>query len=64
MNVGQLIEALEQFPKGMTVASFDISGTYGPIVVETDGDDQMDEPFDWVVICCPDWLEEKKEGHK
>lgn len=61
MNVGQLIEALEQYPKDMTVASFDTSRTYGPITVIEDGDAETDSPFDWIVICCPDWLEEKQE---
>ena len=58
MKVGQLIEVLEQYPKDMTVASFDTSRTYGPIVVTEDGDAETDAPFDWIVICCPDWLEE------
>lgn len=63
MNVGQLIEVLGQYPKNMTVASFDTSRTYGPIMVTEDRDAETDNPFDWVVICCPDWLEEMKEGN-
>ncbi|MGP5429325.1 hypothetical protein ACTXNW_07705 [Enterococcus malodoratus] len=63
MNVGQLIEVLGQYPKNMTVASFDTSRTYGPIMVTEDGDAETDDPFDWVVICCPDWLEEIKEDN-
>ncbi|MGP5430588.1 hypothetical protein ACTXNW_14365 [Enterococcus malodoratus] len=61
MNVGQLIEVLGQYPKNMTVASFDTSRTYGPIMVTEDRDAETDDPFDWVVICCPDWLGEIKE---
>lgn len=61
MNVGQLIEELQKYPKSMVVGSFDTSRTYGSIVVNVDGDNEQDEPFDWLVICCPDWLEEIKD---
>ena len=63
MNVGQLIEVLEQYPKNMAVASFDTRRTYGPIIVAEDGGAETEDPFDWVVICCPDWLEEMKEDN-
>jgi len=55
MNVGQLINELQKYPKGMSVASIDTQKTYGPIIVDTDGDNDLDEPFEWLVICCPDW---------
>ena len=28
-----------------------------------DGGAETEDPFDWVVICCPDWLEEMKEDN-